>query len=107
MKLTDLENDLQALRKMSKGQNEKWRREHGSAWRYQLRQVALKHRNIGHEWSFSDEDSKALSDYYTANRTLVACLNAAPGLSAATRRQIEESMLLPESELNKIANPEA
>lgn len=49
----------------------------------------------------------ALSDYYTANRTLVACLNAAPGLSAATRRQIEESMLLPESELNKIANPEA
>ena len=100
MKLEDFKNELCALQKIAKGQNKK-------PWREELRQVALKHRNIGHKWGFTEEDHNALNEYYTANRTLVACLKAAPGLSATLRRQIEESMLLPESELKKIATLEA
>ncbi len=107
LKLPELENELQILLNICESTDSLWWQKEGNAWRESLRKVAIRHRNIGEKWTFSKDASKTLLEYYQANRMLIACLNAAPGLSAAMRHQIEESMLLPESELNKIANFEA
>ncbi len=65
------------------------------AWREKLRAVAIHHRDIGHDWKFTDKQMKLLNDYYNANLLLVECMQAARGLTNKTRQDIEDTMLLP------------
>jgi predicted NACHT family NTPase len=79
----------------------KWWNENGQAWTDQLKAVTIKHRNIGHDWQFSDEQKKLLQQYYDANKLLVDCLNSDCYVSREVRQEIEETLLLPIAEIEK------
>jgi predicted NACHT family NTPase len=64
-----------------------------------MRVVMIEHRNIGHDWQFSDEQNKLLQQYYDANKLLVDCLNSDCYVSREVRQEIEETLLLPMTEI--------
>lgn len=67
----------------------------GQAWAEQLRQVIIQHRNIGHDWQFSEAQQEKLRQYYDANKLLVDCLNSDCYVNPKVRQEIEETLLLP------------
>ena len=71
-----------------------WWKNNGEEWRNELRQVCIKHRNIGHDWQFTDEQKKLLKQYYAANLLLVQCMNRSY-VSKEVREEIEATLLLP------------
>jgi predicted NACHT family NTPase len=72
-----------------------WWQVNGQAWTEQLRALMIKHRNIGHDWQFSNEQKELLKRYYNANLLLVDCLNSSCNVTPAVREEIEETLLLP------------
>jgi predicted NACHT family NTPase len=79
--------------------SEQWWKVNGQAWTEQLRAVTIEHRNIGHDWQFNDEQKKLLQQYYNANKLLVDCLNSDCYVSREVRQDIEDTLLLPMSEI--------
>jgi len=71
-----------------------WWTTNGEEWTRELRQVCIKHRNIGHDWQFTDEQKKLLKQYYNANLLLVECMNRSY-VSKEVREEIEATLLLP------------
>ena len=55
----------------------------------------MAHRNIGHEWQFSDAQKKQLRQYYATNQFLVDCLNSNCYVRRSVREEIEATLLLP------------
>ena len=53
-----------------------WWKYKSKAWAEQLRAVMIEHRNIGHDWQFTNEQKQLLQQYYDANKLLVDCLNS-------------------------------
>jgi predicted NACHT family NTPase len=103
-------NLRQALQKMTTqlpdtyGTEEKfmqWWHAKGQGWTRQLRKIRISHRNIGHDWHFSDQQKKVLRQYYDANLLLVDCLNSSCNVTPAVRQEIEETLLLPIAEIQK------
>jgi predicted NACHT family NTPase len=72
-----------------------WWLENGQAWTDQLRAVMIEHRNIGHDWQFTDAQKGLLKQYYDANKLLVDCLNSDCYVSREVRQKIEDTLLLP------------
>ncbi|GAB4205433.1 MAG: hypothetical protein Fur006_61560 [Coleofasciculaceae cyanobacterium] len=71
-------------------------------WVKAMRKVMIEHRNIGHDWQFSEEQKEKLQQYYDANKLLVDCLNLPDiYLSREVRQEIEETLLLPIAEIQK------
>ena len=77
------------------GRLKQWWQVNGQAWTSQLRVVMIQHRNIGHDWQFSEQQVQVLKQYYNANKLLVDCLNSSCNATPAVRSQIEETLLLP------------
>lgn len=61
----------------------------------------IEHRNIGHDWQFTKAQKAKLEQYYNANKLLVDCLNSDCYITKATRQSIEDTLLLPMSEIEK------
>jgi hypothetical protein len=61
----------------------------------------FKYRKIRHDWQFSNEQKELLQKYYDANKLLVDCLNSDCHVSRKVRQEIEDSLLLPMSEIEK------
>jgi len=80
---------------------EQWCKASGQAWMEQLRDVMIKFRNIGHDWQFSNAQKQLLQQYYDANKLLVDCLNSDCYVSREVRQEIEDTLLLPISEIEK------
>lgn len=102
----DLQQKLQKLRDQlpnSFRQNiedfDQWWQENGQVWTEQLKAVMIEHRNIGHDWRFTDEQEELLQQYYDANKLLVDCLNSDCYVSREVRQEIEETLLLPIAEI--------
>ncbi len=76
-----------------------WWQENGQVWIEQLREVMFKYRKIRHDWQFSNEQKELLQKYYDANKLLVDCLNSDCHVSRKVRQEIEDSLLLPMSEI--------
>ncbi|ARV59167.1 signal transduction protein [Nostocales cyanobacterium HT-58-2] len=72
-----------------------WWQENGQAWTEDLRSVMIEHRNIGHDWQFSDSQKELLKQYLDANKLLVDCLNSDCYVSREVRQEIESTLLLP------------
>jgi predicted NACHT family NTPase len=72
-----------------------WWKESGASWRKQLRAIMIEHRNIGHDWQFTDQEAELLEKYYGANQLLVECLNSDCYVSRDVRKYIEDTLLLP------------
>ncbi len=67
----------------------------GTNWRKRLRATSLRHRDIGIDWNWTAHERRLLKNYNDANRTLVACIKAAPSLTATLREELLSSLLLP------------
>ena len=65
------------------------------AWSERIRFIATEHRDMGHEWRFTNTQTDLLKKYYSANLLLLDCMNAVRGLTNKTRHHIENMMLLP------------
>lgn len=57
--------------------------------------MLIEHRNIGHDWQFTDKQREKLKQYYEATKFLVECLKSDCYVRRETRKEIEESLLLP------------
>ncbi|MEO0376485.1 MAG: NACHT domain-containing NTPase [Cyanobacteria bacterium P01_A01_bin.17] len=99
LKITDLKGQLPDPENFDTYRQ--WWGEQGSEWARQLRQVMIKHRNIGHDWQFTQTQKEKLQQYYDANQLLVDCLNSDCYVTKATRQYIEDTLLLPLSEIEK------
>ncbi len=71
-----------------------WWESHGEEWKSELCQVCIKHRNIGHDWQFTQEQVELLKKYSEANLLLVQCMNRSY-VSKQVREEIEATLLLP------------
>lgn len=100
--LQQLKDQLPDPRADDKEVFKRWWQKNGQPWAEHLRNVMIKHRNIGYNWQFSDEEEKLLQRYYDANKLLVDCLNSECYVSREVRQQIEDTLLLPV----KTTNPE-
>lgn len=78
-----------------------WWKTTGEAWAGKLRSVVTEYCNIGHDWQFNNMQKEKLRQYYDANKLLVDCLNSDCYVTKATRQKIEETLLLPMSEIEK------
>lgn len=78
-----------------------WWQENSQAWTEQLRAVLIKHRNIRRDWQLTNEQKAKLRQYYDANLLLVDCLDNDCYVSRGIREEIEETLLLPISEIEK------
>ncbi|WP_242032152.1 NACHT domain-containing protein [Microcoleus sp. FACHB-672] len=78
-----------------------WEEKKGQAWTEQLRAVMIKHRNIGHDWHFNEQQKELLEQYYEANMLLVDCLNSDCEVSCEVRQKIEDTLLLPICEIKE------
>ncbi|NEU82295.1 NACHT domain-containing NTPase [Nostoc sp. UIC 10630] len=76
-----------------------WGQTNYSAWAEQLKMTVINYRNINHQWQFNDEQQQVLQRYYDANKLLLDCLHSNCEVTAAIRREIEATLLLPQKEL--------
>jgi predicted NACHT family NTPase len=74
---------------------QRWWQANGQVWTEELRSVMIQHRNIGHDWQFSDSQKKLQKQYQGANKLLVDCLNSDCYVSREVRQSIEDTLLLP------------
>jgi predicted NACHT family NTPase len=63
--------------------------------------MMISHRNIGHHWQFSEQHRQVLTQYYRANKLLVACLYSPSNVAPAVKQEIKETLLLPIAEIQK------
>lgn len=78
-----------------------WWRSIGYQWLKEFILIMREHRNIGHNWEFSETQKKLLRSHCYANQLLIDCLNGNIHISAETRREIEDTLLLPIAEVEK------
>jgi hypothetical protein len=78
-----------------------WWRDEGKAWTDQLRELIVKHQNVGHNWGFNPEQKELLECYFDANKLLVDCLNSGCSVNNEVREAIEDTLLLPIAEIEK------
>jgi predicted NACHT family NTPase len=97
-----LKRSLQALKAQLPEDSKKkwenfnqWWKTEGKEWTEHLRSTMIQHRDIGHDWHFSDDQTQLLRQYYDANKVLVNCLNSDCYVSRAVRQEIEDTLLLP------------
>ncbi len=96
--LQQLKDQLPDLDK-NKAEFEQWWNANGQTWTEALTVAIIEHCNIGHDWQFSEQQKELLHQYYDANQLLVDCLNSGCNVSASVRVEIEETLLLPISDI--------
>ena len=47
-------------------------------WQQNLRRLMIQKFDVGHEWNFSDSESKKLKDFYEASYLLLECIDGSP-----------------------------
>ncbi|MEH2259215.1 NACHT domain-containing protein [Nostoc sp.] len=80
-----------------------WWKENRENWCKKIKLVVSNYRNICHDWQFSEAQQELLFQYYDANVLLMDCLESDCYVSCEVRQEVENSLLLPISEL-KIKN---
>jgi len=80
---------------------QQWWQTQGQQWVEHLRHAMIEHRNIGHNWQFSDQQKQQLQRYYDANHFLVKLMQIYGAVSYEVKTEIEDSLLLPWDELQR------
>ncbi len=100
--LQQLEDRLPDLSSENYHNFQNWWQANDRDWPKKLRAIMIQHRNIGHDWQFSEEQEELLDRYYTANQFLIDCLNSDCYVSREVREKMEASMLLPIASIEKL-----
>ena len=87
--------------------SEQWWEENDTNCIEQLRAIMIEHRNVGHDWHFTEYQKELLKKYYGANKLLVECLNSDCYVSRDVRKQIEDTLLLPSKSIKQDNQPPA
>jgi len=93
--------DLLPNRSHTKANFEDWCSHNYAAWLEQLQHAIATHRDISYEWKFSPTQQQDLQTYYDANQLLLDCLNSDCEVTAIVKQEIEDTLLLPQKELEK------
>ncbi len=84
---------------------EDWWKKSGSAWAEQLRngvcKLMIDFSKLGYNWQFNSQQMTVLKQYYDGNKLLVDCLNSDCYITRSVRDEIEATLLLPISEVDK------
>ncbi|MBF2003489.1 MAG: hypothetical protein IGS38_22545 [Synechococcales cyanobacterium M58_A2018_015] len=94
-KLTALRKKLPNADWRNRRKFQQWWQENGSNWTEELWVAVIQYPNMGHDWSFSRNQTTKLKEYYDVNKLLVDCLNSDSYVSRDVRGTIEETLLLP------------
>ncbi|MBD2451497.1 NACHT domain-containing protein [Nostoc sp. FACHB-152] len=78
-----------------------WQEQYGLMWLKKYRKLVIKYRQICYIWRFTDQQKAVLNQYYDANVVLIDCLYRNNCISDKFKGQIEESLLLPITEIEK------
>jgi predicted NACHT family NTPase len=93
--LSATKTDLQLLPKQgaSGSDFEIWRQSFYERY-LQLRQACISHRDLGHDWQFTDEEAQCLEKYIAANQLLVDCMKGECYISPEVREELEKNLLV-------------
>ncbi len=83
------------------GAERAWWKTHGSSWNREFKSLIAKYRSQLNAKQLSKEQREKLRKYYDANVLLVDCLNSDCNVSQKVKEDIEETLLLPMSEIEK------
>jgi predicted NACHT family NTPase len=78
-----------------------WWQKTYATWVEQLKSTIVHYRNIHHTWQFSSEQQQVLQCYYDANKLLIDCLNSNCEVTDSIRQNIENTLLLPQREIEE------
>lgn len=99
--LQRLRNELPDASEANWQEFQLWWKNEGSTWIEALRQVINRHRDIGHDWQFTNQQKQQLQRYYDANNFLIELLKQPGVVSDQVRQEIEDNLLLPIAELKR------
>ena len=94
-KLRQLRDELPDTSYGKRNQFKQWWQTNAQHWTKRLWRMMISDCNIGHDWQFTDEQKRQLTQYYEANKLLVDCLNSECYVSRSLREEIEATLLLP------------
>ena len=72
-----------------------WWHQEGKAWFSDLNSMAMKYRNIAHQWNFNSQQQQVLQQYFQANILLLDCLDHSSYVSSEVRDSIGHQLLKP------------
>lgn len=84
-----------------------WWKEEGQTWDYEMKNVIVEYSSLAEDWQFSEfsnDQKELLKQYYEANLLLMQCLNSDCYVSREVRQEIEEKLLLPITEIERLKN---
>jgi hypothetical protein len=101
-----MRKELQSLKaRIPERQPAEWWLEHGPQWLTDFRQFLEERRDLRLEWNWSREQLRVLHRFLDANQLLLMCMNSAPGLTSANRDWLNQTILLPAAEIDKMPPP--
>ncbi len=100
-----LKSTIPSLENISECQQ--WFMSHGILVVEKLNSIAIKYRDFQYDWNFSEVQKEKLQQYYDSNKLLIDCLNSDCYVTKATRQYVEDTLLLPLSEIEKYPVPDA
>jgi len=82
---------------------EEWFQENGQTWLQKFYDLIsnIPRQNISDDWQLNEQQKQRLRQYYDANWLLVDCLKKASDVSPEVRSHIEDTLLLPITEIEK------
>ena len=84
-----------------------WWHQEGKAWFSDLNSMAMKYRNIAHQWNFNSQQQEVLQQYFQANLLLLDCLDRSSYVSSEVRDSIRHQLLKPtKSKTNHLQDTE-
>lgn len=99
-KLQNLQDRVHKLSWNNRQLFRQWWKANGQTWMEELQQILIEYRYIKYDDQFSDVQKQRLQQYYEANKLLVYCLKNSK-VSPEVRQEIEETLLLPITEIEK------
>jgi predicted NACHT family NTPase len=81
---------------------EEWWQTNGQIWAERLRVIMLDYPKVEYDSRFNEQQKELLQQYYNANKLLMDCLNSSCAVSDEVRQEIEETLLLPIAEIEKL-----
>lgn len=86
---------------------EKWWNLEKITWRKKLKKISSENGALRISFQLNAKDLNAFQEYYHSIKTIIDCLNSDCYVTKATRQYIEDTLLLPLSEIEKYPVPDA